>query len=224
LDRLLIIFIATEVAWERKYNGFATDLLLETISTYLTHAPYGYAKCSAIVNSSGTGKSRMVDELSKKIITVPMCLRGVYSQGTALFGSSQFSMLICYNIAGYPPPDDSLRDWLILGREDQLSVRLRLHAFIHSLLTVTLKHLESFDDAMSSESSPNCPLNNVDQFAIGSSFSGSDDKMERMEKLAIAFHDHMTEGQRFQNTCLYRKVFYEEVMERAKGVSFVLIT
>jgi hypothetical protein len=33
------------------------------------------------VNSSGTGKSRMVDELGKTIITVPMCLRDPQSSG-----------------------------------------------------------------------------------------------------------------------------------------------
>jgi len=33
------------------------------------------------LNSSGTGKSRLVDEVSKSIITVPMCLRPEGSHG-----------------------------------------------------------------------------------------------------------------------------------------------
>jgi hypothetical protein len=45
----------------------------ESENPYTRHAP--------IVNSSGTGKSRMVDELATQIITVPMCLREAGTQG-----------------------------------------------------------------------------------------------------------------------------------------------
>jgi len=73
-------------AWNGEFKGAAADSLLETLARYLTTArnTSGHANCSVIVNSSGTGKSRVVDELSKRVITVPMCLRGDGSEGSPL--------------------------------------------------------------------------------------------------------------------------------------------
>ena len=68
------------------------------------------ANCVPIVNSSGTGKSPMVDELSKRVVTVPICLCGSNARGCNL--TLPFYPLTCYDIAGFPPPDERLRDWL----------------------------------------------------------------------------------------------------------------
>jgi hypothetical protein len=81
----LTVFIVVERSWNREFEGPATDVLLQTISTYLTERNKSKSSnCSPIVNSSGTGKSRMVDQLSKRVITVPMCLRGPGSNGYAV--------------------------------------------------------------------------------------------------------------------------------------------
>jgi hypothetical protein len=48
---------------------------METIADYLSKDRSPYARLTTIVNSSGTGKSRMVDQLGTEVITVPMCLR-----------------------------------------------------------------------------------------------------------------------------------------------------
>lgn len=86
----LTLFIVVELSWDRQFEGPAADVLLHTISTYLTKPPSGprppssYANCAPLVNSSGTRKSRMVDELSKRVITVPMCLRGYGTKGSAI--------------------------------------------------------------------------------------------------------------------------------------------
>jgi hypothetical protein len=56
-------------------------VLLQTISSYLDKKKSSYSRQAAIVNSSGTGKSRMVDQLAMQIITVPMCLRSDPSTG-----------------------------------------------------------------------------------------------------------------------------------------------
>ena len=84
LGASLTIFIVVERSWDRKFEGPAADVLLHTISTYLTKEPSGSVMCSPIVNSSGTGKSRMVDELSKRVITIPMCLRGYDTNGSVI--------------------------------------------------------------------------------------------------------------------------------------------
>jgi hypothetical protein len=44
--------------------------------------------------------------------------------------------------------------------------------------------------------------------------------IRRQERLATAFRDCMTEGQRFEITGQYRREFFEEVIDRANDVSF----
>jgi hypothetical protein len=72
---------ATERAWLFPFKGNAASVLLETISICLDKRREPYLRHSSVVNSSGTGKSRMVDEVAMKIITVPICLREHGSQG-----------------------------------------------------------------------------------------------------------------------------------------------
>ena len=77
---------ATEHAWSGEYKGNLTDVLRETIADYLSKDRTPYARLTTVVNSSGTGKSRMVDQLGTEIITVPMCLRQGRRKGfTVLF-------------------------------------------------------------------------------------------------------------------------------------------
>jgi hypothetical protein len=138
----LIIFKATERSWGRKFEGSAVDLLLETISTYLTKEPVGYAHCSTIVNSSGTGKSRTVDELSKRVITVPICLRMEGTGGSVLHSDSHFTTLIPYNVAGFPPSDSALCEWLLSKPWERTAIMTRFYGFVSSLLTVTRERLQ----------------------------------------------------------------------------------
>jgi hypothetical protein len=82
--------------------GDAADVLLQTISSYLVEVKkYGPHAC--ILNSSGTGKSRMVDELSKTIITVPICLREG-SAGMLLYRSLSNSTFRLILRQGFLPP------------------------------------------------------------------------------------------------------------------------
>lgn len=138
-----------ENAWEGEFKGAAADRLLETLATYLTAArdTSGHANCSVIVNSLGTGKFCVVDELSKRIITVPMCLRGDGSEGSPL----RFLSLEPYLYKPGFPRDSDLRQWLLSGQRDQRAIKRKLHGFIFSVLAITQKHLEGFEDNMFSE-------------------------------------------------------------------------
>jgi hypothetical protein len=80
---------ATKSAWRYKFQGNANIVLRKTIEDRLNMDRNSYARLTWIVNSSGTGKSRMVDELGTEIITVPMCLRQAGSTG---FAFSSFFM------------------------------------------------------------------------------------------------------------------------------------
>jgi hypothetical protein len=68
-------------AWNFPFQGCVADALLMTISSYLDRRRSVYARSTSFVNSSGTGKSRAVDEVAKSVIVVPMCLRESGSRG-----------------------------------------------------------------------------------------------------------------------------------------------
>lgn len=122
-----------------EFKGEAAKLLLETISAYLSKSKTkpNYAKCASIVNLSGMGKSRTAaDKLTKKIITVPMCLHGDSAKGSCV-QISTILMLMFSITTGFPPPDRELCIWLLGGQRKQLDKEQRLHGFIYGLLIVT---------------------------------------------------------------------------------------
>lgn len=61
------------VAWNQEYLGDCHTNLYNNINNMDTSEPY--SSIVAILQSSGTGKSRMVDELAKLIFTIPMNIR-----------------------------------------------------------------------------------------------------------------------------------------------------
>ncbi len=80
----LIAFLAIENAWTTQYRGDAPEVLWTRIKKAMKQANL-YARCLAIVQSSGTGKSRMIEELSKKHLVIPVNLRGSNESGLSLF-------------------------------------------------------------------------------------------------------------------------------------------
>jgi hypothetical protein len=70
-------------------------------------------------------------------------------------------MLICYNILGFPPPDDLLRDWLSRGIDDRPTMFQKLHQFIYSILTVTKERLRRLEGGLLGEPTRNLCRNNA---------------------------------------------------------------
>lgn len=66
-----------------QYSGNAAKALWNHVVKHYNN-PEGkaYAHFFAIVQSSGMGKSRAVDEMSKEHFVIPLNLRGAGSQGT----------------------------------------------------------------------------------------------------------------------------------------------
>lgn len=67
-------------AWKSEYRSGSEHALLRAIrqgyrAMQKQSAPYHYANTLSIVQSSGTGKSRTVHEMSKMIFTIPFNLR-----------------------------------------------------------------------------------------------------------------------------------------------------
>ena len=89
LTSILIIHTqATERAWEGDYVGDAVAGLVNHIQKHYGTSRAGnkkmpYAHYTSIVQSSGMGKSRLVDEFSKTHFVIRMNLRGEGSKGEA---------------------------------------------------------------------------------------------------------------------------------------------
>ncbi|KAF8311127.1 uncharacterized protein EI90DRAFT_3098004 [Cantharellus anzutake] len=183
--------LATTQAWSGEFKGDLANVLFETIADDLSKDKTPYARLTTIINSSGTGKSRMVDELGKEIITVPMCLRP--------------------GIKGMPPPDMKLRDWLVSQIRNRDTVQKRLRGFLFSLLVVTLRTLKTI---VSEKQDMELPSLNWE-----SSKEKLQDYMplvvDRQRRLASAFREHMTTGQLYHASGTHRNTFYDEVIKLA---------
>jgi len=86
--QFFITQLATENAWEAEYVGEGATLLWAHIQECLQEVPLdpyrrSYVKYSAIVQSSGMGKSRTVDEMSKSHFVIPVNVRELNSTGMA---------------------------------------------------------------------------------------------------------------------------------------------
>ncbi|KAF8333428.1 uncharacterized protein EI90DRAFT_3051997, partial [Cantharellus anzutake] len=191
------ITLPTILAWNSTFQGGIANVLLESIADYLSKDRTSYVRLTSIVNSSGTGKSRMVDQLGKEIITVPMCLRPGYE--------------------GFPPPDRILRDWLILRTGDWTTIQKRLYGFAYSLLVVTLRKLETI--VSERQDIPKLPP--LDE-ASAKKLSKEKSKdyvslvIDRHRRLASAFREYMTTGQSYHASNPDRKTFYHEVIKLAE--------
>ena len=67
---------AVQEAWETDYVGETDELLRKAINNmYKDSFNKSYANFCAIIQGSGTGKSRLVDRLAESVFMIPMILR-----------------------------------------------------------------------------------------------------------------------------------------------------
>ena len=91
---------AVEQSWEREFSGGAAQALWNHISGhYNRQHSRVYAHYTAIVQSSGMGKSRTVDELGKTHFVIPINLRGSHSTGDVYSLFISISINLSYFIA-----------------------------------------------------------------------------------------------------------------------------
>ncbi|KAN0102363.1 hypothetical protein V8E52_012017 [Russula decolorans] len=189
---------ATEHAWSGEYKGDLADVLCETIVDYLSKDKTPYARLTTVVNSSGTGKSRMVDQLGTEIITVPMCLR----QGRR---------------EGFPPLDADLRDWLVSDSDDDRgTVQKKLHGFIYSLLMVTREKLETIAKKQDISELPRLSEEAAEERYGEEPMKCVSWVEDRQKKLASAFREHMAKDQLYLTSSPNRRAFYARVIAMAK--------
>ena len=79
-------------AWKEPFRGEYHKVLLKKINAM--YEPQPYKNTCAIVQSSGTGKSRMVDELAKLVFTLPINIRR--SEGISMTYPSAISIQLIH--------------------------------------------------------------------------------------------------------------------------------
>ncbi|KAF8319201.1 hypothetical protein F5887DRAFT_378307 [Amanita rubescens] len=162
---------ATKISWERPYHGRAAEALWTHIRKHYRpdDTTASYVHFCSVVQSSGTGKSRTVDELGKKHFSIPINLRDAKFTG------------------GYPPADHEVRDFLTKKGTEGESYR-RACRFIDALFQHT-------DHILKKEFDPKL----------------------KIEEVACKFRMRMTEGQTMTMHNEFRRQFYQQVVQIAKG-------
>ncbi|KAF8690300.1 hypothetical protein AX14_003014 [Amanita brunnescens Koide BX004] len=120
----LLIDAATMRAWRHPYIGEAHRCLYNVMEAHQKNGT-AYGRFLSIVQSSGTGKSRMVDELSKEHIVIPINLRAERANG-------------------FPAADHNVRNFLD-NCTSQREVYTRYAAFFTVLFQQLLIRLQTID-------------------------------------------------------------------------------
>ncbi|EIM80252.1 uncharacterized protein STEHIDRAFT_172882 [Stereum hirsutum FP-91666 SS1] len=124
--RIIIESVSIHRTWTAPYQGDSHKQLYETICGM----PKSTAACShmlRVIQSHGSGKSRMVDEMAELVFTIPVNLQNDR-----------------YDEIGphYPPPDKSIRDVLLQTFEEPTRQQIRYHTFFGSLFAATKSEID----------------------------------------------------------------------------------
>ncbi|KAJ6611190.1 hypothetical protein B0H10DRAFT_373958 [Mycena sp. CBHHK59/15] len=112
---------ALESAWRTPYIGDCHDALLNTLKAMkMTGKPRNYHGTVTILQSSCTGKSRLLDEVAKKLFTLPLNLRMDKDAKEGL---------------AYPPADAAVRNLLIKDEDTYHALTLRFYRFFELIFS-----------------------------------------------------------------------------------------
>ncbi|KAK0502034.1 hypothetical protein EDD18DRAFT_1277916 [Armillaria luteobubalina] len=111
-----MLVVAAKKSWTSPYIGDCPARLLADINSHVMAAyAQGHGSIGAMIQSSGTGKSRTMHEIAAMVFTIPINIR---STSSADIG------------APYPEPDTSVREYLIPNGNVEL--RKRYHCFLRA--------------------------------------------------------------------------------------------
>lgn len=127
------LFRAAQSSWTSEYQGDCAVLFKKAMETRSSPGGYantmetrlspgGYANIGSIIQSSGTGKSRLVDEVAKTVFTFPFNVRNPEE------------------VSAFPPSDPDIRTFF-LSQTSYDSIRRRNLCFLQSLFAGTLEQL-----------------------------------------------------------------------------------
>ncbi|KAF9486227.1 hypothetical protein BDN70DRAFT_870313 [Pholiota conissans] len=203
-------------SWTEPYRGGAVKVLWQFLVDNLQPAGQAwrigqmgeripttdpYAHYVSIVQSSGMGKSRAVDELAKTHFVIPINIRVAQSNG-------------------FPPSDPNVRFFLCNWSCEQHEIRNKCRAFLQALFEITadvlsgVKYRGKYPKAGE----------NREYFT----FDRRPD--DTAEDIAAKFREHMSDGMTFGSQGVKRKYFFQAVLDKAeellglrRGVSHEII-
>jgi hypothetical protein len=168
-----------------------------------------YARVLAIVQSSGMGKSRMIDELSKKHFVIPLNLRNGESGRFFWHLISKFTPLT--KLTGYPASDSEVRTWFKMPGFHPEQSDVRCSAFLTALLEKTLEIVKD-------------PQHQIRNAIKELPNLRKDEKEAALNDYPVTlqqqFRLFMTVGQTFSKQGDLRINFYHRVIVRADEVGF----
>ncbi|TFY71749.1 hypothetical protein EVG20_g1246 [Dentipellis fragilis] len=176
-----LLMDSTVASWSREFRGDSADLLYKILKSYCEpprSGPGPYARHAAFVQSSGTGKSRQIDELAKRITCIPINLQERNESSLP-----------------YPPADDKeFRDWLRFddGVQSQNELRKHYQAFLFSIMDETQKRLSDIQKVNSNILS-NDQIESLVQGGTQKSMKITELVLDRLSMLAREFRQKMTE-------------------------------
>ena len=195
-------FTATEFSWTREYIGDASVELWNHIKNHYESNEQVYANYLAIVQSLGMGKSRIVDEMSKRHFVIPMNLREADSTGRLIALTVYLSP---DDVSGYPPADHDVRNYLCAEHSDSSVVYHRACAFLTALFNETASVLRGDHDVVAKPEELS-PI----------------DLDEDVASLVAQFRAYMNAGTTMTAHGRFRNKFYAKFVDRVQKVVRVL--
>ena len=137
--------------WNAPFIGIGHAVLARNIrkmfETAIKDSPgRGCMTHASIIQSAGSGKSRLVDEVAKTTFTIPFNLREARDVAGKLFPTLLWSRVRSYHGLGgaWPPADDEIRDLLGQWAAEDGETRLyaRLLCFFAVVFEETRKEVE----------------------------------------------------------------------------------
>ncbi|KAG6819007.1 hypothetical protein H0H93_016449 [Arthromyces matolae] len=116
---------ATQKSWEEPFIGDAANVLRETIINHTETLHLNlYSMSMSIIQSSGTGKSRLIDELAHTIPIVSLNTRPS-------------------NHSGFPAADEQVRDFLDITDDTSDAADKKYYCFLSALFAVLHRYFET---------------------------------------------------------------------------------
>ena len=116
-------------AWRGAYCGNNHQLLFDNINA-IRRSEKPYSNQVALVQSSGSGKSRLVHELAKIIFSIPFNLREKDDNRGPFFVFDILGASDTNTDLAFPIPDDAVRDYLI---KDSDNLKIKFLTFLGSV-------------------------------------------------------------------------------------------
>ncbi|KAA1476428.1 hypothetical protein DENSPDRAFT_510994 [Dentipellis sp. KUC8613] len=194
-------YVATTRSWNREFRGDSTNLLYQILKDYSGES-HAYARFAVFLQSSGTGKSRQIDELSKHHVCIPINLKRHAHNDIP---------------EQYPPPEAHQFIQWFMEPAAEASLQKRYHAFLLSLMGVMKGRLESLlkVDPESIEATETKNTGEASEVIHHRLSLLAGEFRRRMMNIIPGRQDLQFRSFKYGN---YRQSFYAEVMEKANEI------